>query len=255
MLNFNFPEKGLGLVSASHFVYKLSRKMFLMLYSINWPNAIVWLPLLLEILDNMCITIVCYPGCDVIKFEINFIFLIKLFCYMTKKLRQKFKYLKNGKSFWGEIKSIFHHFYRAYNCQKLSQTWECAFKMIKNRFWTSSFLTRSIKRSNSFQPFSEDLLKYITESLISSTLFCDNFLKFTVIFSEGCLVRLWPVRNTLDNILLNVSNTNKESYKAMRNFDLVHLLRTCSRVYLLKRVALLVLTQFANNYNMKSFMK
>ena len=29
------------------------------LHSINWPNFIVWLPLLLEILNNMCITIVC----------------------------------------------------------------------------------------------------------------------------------------------------------------------------------------------------
>ena len=30
-----FPKKGLGLVSLSHFVYDLSAKMFLMLYSIN----------------------------------------------------------------------------------------------------------------------------------------------------------------------------------------------------------------------------
>ena len=35
---------------------------------------------------------------------------MKLFCYMTKKSRQKFKYLENEKSFWGEIKSISHHF-------------------------------------------------------------------------------------------------------------------------------------------------
>ena len=26
-----------------------------MLYSINWQNLIIWLPLLLDILDNMCI--------------------------------------------------------------------------------------------------------------------------------------------------------------------------------------------------------
>ena len=44
------------------------------------------------------------------KFNINLIFLIKPFCYMTKKSRQKLKYLENEKSFWGEIKSIFHHF-------------------------------------------------------------------------------------------------------------------------------------------------
>ena len=57
MLNFNFPEKGLWLVSPPHFVYDFSRKMLLMLYSINWPKFIIWLPLLLEILGNMCITI------------------------------------------------------------------------------------------------------------------------------------------------------------------------------------------------------
>ena len=32
---------------------------------------------------------------------------------MPKKSRQKFKYLENEKSFWNEIKSIFHHFWRA----------------------------------------------------------------------------------------------------------------------------------------------
>ena len=35
MLNLNFPEKGLGLVSPPHFVYNFSRKMFLILYSTN----------------------------------------------------------------------------------------------------------------------------------------------------------------------------------------------------------------------------
>ena len=56
MLNFNFSEKGLGLISPSHDFFK---KLFLMLHSINWPNFIVWLPLLFEILGNMCITIAC----------------------------------------------------------------------------------------------------------------------------------------------------------------------------------------------------
>ena len=54
MLNFDFLEKSLGIVSPSHFVHDLLRKMFLMLYSINWPNFIVWLFLLVEILVNMC---------------------------------------------------------------------------------------------------------------------------------------------------------------------------------------------------------
>ena len=35
MLNFDFYEKGMGIVSPSHFVYDLSKKLFLILYSIN----------------------------------------------------------------------------------------------------------------------------------------------------------------------------------------------------------------------------
>ena len=110
MLNFRFSEKGLGLVSPPHFVYGFTKKMFFMLYSLHWPNFIAWVPLFLKIFGNTCITIICLPGCDVINVEINLIFLIKPFCYKTEKSRQKLKYLENEKSFWGEIKSIFHHF-------------------------------------------------------------------------------------------------------------------------------------------------
>ena len=59
MLNFDLLVKGLEIVSLPYFVHGFSRKMFLMLSSINWPNFIGWLPLLLEILVNMCIAIVC----------------------------------------------------------------------------------------------------------------------------------------------------------------------------------------------------
>ena len=55
MLNFDFLEKGLELVSLPNSLYDFSRKMFLMLYSINRSNFIVWLSLLPEILGNMCI--------------------------------------------------------------------------------------------------------------------------------------------------------------------------------------------------------
>ena len=79
LLNSDFSEKGLGIVFTQRFVYDFSRKMFLILYSINWPNFIVWLPLLRDILGNICIAIVCFPDCDVISFEINLIFLIKPF--------------------------------------------------------------------------------------------------------------------------------------------------------------------------------
>ena len=58
MLNIDFLEKGLGIVSPPHFVYDFLRKVFLMLYSITWPNFIMWLYLLPEILGIMCIVIV-----------------------------------------------------------------------------------------------------------------------------------------------------------------------------------------------------
>ena len=71
MLNFDFLDKGLGIVPPAYFVYVFSIKMFLMLHSISSPNFIAWLPLHLQISGSMCIAIVCYPGCEVIDFEIN----------------------------------------------------------------------------------------------------------------------------------------------------------------------------------------
>ena len=76
----------------------------------------------------MCAVITCHPACDLINFIIDFSFLIKPFSYMTKKSEQKFKYLTNKKSIWGEIKSIFYHLQKSFSCQKLLQTWGCVFK-------------------------------------------------------------------------------------------------------------------------------
>ena len=58
MLNFDYLDKGLRIVSPAHFGYDFSTEMFLVLYSLNWPHFIAWLSLLLEILGNMCIAIV-----------------------------------------------------------------------------------------------------------------------------------------------------------------------------------------------------
>ena len=58
MLRHNFLKKVLGLVSPPCFVYDFSRKMYLMLYSVNWLNFIIWLPLLHEILGNIYILMV-----------------------------------------------------------------------------------------------------------------------------------------------------------------------------------------------------
>ena len=70
-------------------VWFFKKKMFLMLCSIKWINFIAWLPLLLEILVNMCIVIASWSGCDLINFGINLIFLIKSF--YTNLIDRKFK--------------------------------------------------------------------------------------------------------------------------------------------------------------------
>ena len=41
MLNFNFPEKGLGLVSPPYFLYGFSRKMVFMFYSICLIDCLI----------------------------------------------------------------------------------------------------------------------------------------------------------------------------------------------------------------------
>ena len=56
------------------------------LHSIKWPNFYVGLPLLPEILDNICIPTISFPVKNVIYFAIELSFLIKLFSYMTKKV-------------------------------------------------------------------------------------------------------------------------------------------------------------------------
>ena len=82
-------KKGLGLVSLPHFLHNFWSKIFPLLHSINGPNFIVWLPLISEILSNTCILIVWQPGCDVMNFKINLIFLIKLFFLHDLKVKTK----------------------------------------------------------------------------------------------------------------------------------------------------------------------
>ena len=86
------------------------RKIFILLYFINWPNFIIWLPLLYEywaiclsqLLFNQVVT------SWILKLTLSFLW--SRFSYITKKSWQKLKYLENEKSFWDGIKSIFHHF-------------------------------------------------------------------------------------------------------------------------------------------------
>ena len=77
------------LVSLPHFLHNFWRKIFPLLYSINWPNLVVWLSLLCKILGNMRITIVCKPGCHVMNFEVSLIDLIKPFFLHDQNVLKK----------------------------------------------------------------------------------------------------------------------------------------------------------------------
>ena len=107
------------------------------------------------------------------KFEINFIFLIKLFCCMTEKSREKLKYLENKISFWRRIESIFHHFYRTSSCQILYQTWECLFKFNLN---SDEEIITGTKTLNMNGPcsISKKFLKNIEEALQYTTRFSNK---------------------------------------------------------------------------------
>ena len=59
------------------------------MYDVLIKMFFAWLLLLFEILGNMCIAIVYYPGCDVMDFEINVIFLIKPFFLHDQKVKIK----------------------------------------------------------------------------------------------------------------------------------------------------------------------
>ena len=104
MQKFDFYKKGPGTSFSTTFYVS-----FFMIYS-NWPNFVVCLPLLLEILVNMYIVIIFCPICSIINSEINHSFLIKTLFYIIKKSGQKCKNLKNKNNFQHEIKSISHNF-------------------------------------------------------------------------------------------------------------------------------------------------
>ena len=79
MLNFDFLDKGLGIVSLAHFAYDF------------WDD--VW-DIGKYVFCNCLLTWLLRQN-----FKINLTFLIESFLYMTKKSKEKVKYLENKKSF------------------------------------------------------------------------------------------------------------------------------------------------------------
>ena len=113
---FWFFRKGSATSFSTIFSVWFFKKNVSQLYSINWPNFIAWLSLLVDILGKRCIIIICFPICNDMNFEINLRFLIRPFSYIIEKSEQKTKYFQRKKSFLGAIKSVFHYFKRAFNC-------------------------------------------------------------------------------------------------------------------------------------------
>ena len=68
-----------------HFLHHFWRKIFILLYSINWPNFIAWFPLLCEILSSIFIVIICW--CH--KCWSYLIFLIKPLFLHDQKVKKK----------------------------------------------------------------------------------------------------------------------------------------------------------------------
>ena len=92
MLNFDFSEKGLRIVSPPNFVHNFSRKMFLILNSVNWPNRMpdsfyflrYWSVSVLQLFVNQVVT--------------SQIFNQAVFLH-HQKVMAKLKYLENEKKF------------------------------------------------------------------------------------------------------------------------------------------------------------
>ena len=84
MFNLDFLEKDLG--KFLHYILCMNfQKKCFSCYIILTDKIL--LPDCLYFLSNMCIAVACFPDCGVINFEVNLIFLIKRFFYMTKKTR------------------------------------------------------------------------------------------------------------------------------------------------------------------------
>ena len=119
-------DKCLGLVSLMHFVSDFSRVLSV-LYSINWPNFIVWLPVFCEILSNIIIVIICFQDYDLINLDIDLNFLITSFSCIIKSQDKNLNIFKTKRVFKAKKKKHFSPFLRVFSCQRLSLIWEWTF--------------------------------------------------------------------------------------------------------------------------------
>ena len=141
MLNLDFLQMGLELASPPYFVYNFSRKVFCILYSINWPNFVVWLPLHFR-----------YWGICVLQLFVSKVLTSKMLKFTWTfqsgrfstwpKNQDKITYLENEKSFQGEIK-IFFIIFQSFSVAKNYQRPESA-PLIRDR--SEALMLSAVKR-------------------------------------------------------------------------------------------------------------
>ena len=68
---FWFFRKGFATSSSTTFLAWFFKKNISQLYSINWPNFIFSLPLLVDILGKRCVIIICFLVYNLMDFGIN----------------------------------------------------------------------------------------------------------------------------------------------------------------------------------------
>ena len=87
----------------------------------NWPSFIFWLPLLFEILGNMCIAIVYWPGYDVMNFEVILVFMIKTFFLNDQKEKKKKLSILRTKSSFKVKQKAFFIIFKGLSIKKIMQ--------------------------------------------------------------------------------------------------------------------------------------
>ena len=96
MLSFDFLGKGLTLISATPFVHDFSRKInscyILLTDKISLSDCYYFF-------RYLAMSVLQYPICDLINFEIYVSLLIKPFTYINKNSEQNLRHLQKEKSF------------------------------------------------------------------------------------------------------------------------------------------------------------
>ena len=107
--------------------------MFFLLYSINWPNFVVWFSFLQ--FWTICVLQFCFPACHIINLEINLIFLIRSFFCMTKTWCLKIKYLEDKRAFKVKDKTFFITFKGLSFAKNCLRPWIWLFICCKTKFF------------------------------------------------------------------------------------------------------------------------